>query len=176
VAVFHATIDWDWQVPAVTLTVLFLASLLVVLDGRATATVVGSRMRLAGLALTTCVALVAVVVAVGNGDIAAASHALAAGHPRVAERAAAAAKTWMPWSDEPWGWEAESQLAQGDLRRARAGFRQAIARDRGNWEDWFGLARASAGERRVAALVHAHRLNTGAPEISEFCRRYRIRA
>jgi O-antigen ligase len=174
VFLLHAAIDWDWQVPAVTLTALYLGCLMVASDGRPTTRAIGGRVRLAGLAVATCLALVAVIGAVGNGDVAAASQALAAGQPRLAERDATAAKAWMPWSDEPWGWQAESQLAQGDLRRARAGFRQAIARDSGNWEDWFGLARASAGDDRLAALAHACRLNPGAPEISQFCRRYRI--
>ena len=173
--VSHAAIDWDWQVPAVTATMLVLGALVVALDGGAVRVALGNRLRLTGLVVVSGVALIAVVTAVGNGDIAAASQALASGNPRAAQRDAQAAKVWMPWSDEPWGWEAESRLAQGQLRQARAGFRQAIARDGDNWEDWFGLARATAGKRRESALAHAQRLNPGAPEISQFCRHYRIR-
>ena len=101
---------------------------------------------------------------VGNTALAASEAALDRGDAAAAASEARAARRWLPWAAGPWQRLAEAELAAGRPARARAAYRDALARDGESWELWFGLAAASDGADRERALARARALNPLGPE------------
>lgn len=168
----HAGLDWDWEVPAVTVTALFCgAGVLVHARPEGAGHLLTRRVRAGALAALLPVAAFAFVAHVGNSSLAASVEAASRGSYGRAEEQARKAARWAPWSFEPWQRLGEAQLAQGKLRAARTSFREALERDRASWELWYDLALASTGRARQAALERAARLNPRSEEIAVL-RRY----
>jgi len=166
----HAAVDWDWEVPAVTLTGLFCGAAILVSarrpdDEQAEArwTTVGPLATLVGVS-----AAFAFVGLLGNSKLAAARAAADDGRWQSAATTARSASRWAPWSAEPWELIAFSQLARRELRASRASFRRAISHDPNDWTLWFELAQASDGAARARALGEARRLNPRSPEIAAY--------
>lgn len=61
---------------------------------------------------------------------------------------------------------AEAQRLAGDNKGARQSYREALARDDGDYQVWLGFAFAAAGDARRDAATEALRLNPLAPEIN----------
>jgi hypothetical protein len=156
----HAAIDWDWQLPAVTLAALALGSTVVI-----AARPPGARMRVTPLARIVVVGAALPLVAfvfvaqLGNNAVAAADRASDRDNEPAALAAARRAKRWLPWAATPWQKLGEAQLASGDVRAARRSFEHAIRHDDGDWASWVDLALVSSGAARRAALAHAKALN-----------------
>jgi hypothetical protein len=165
----HAALDWDWQLPAITLAALACGGTLLVRarpadaeDGAGTPL----RPRFVALAALIPLAVVAVVVAAGNGALGGSDSALERADTAGAERLARRAHRWAPWSAQPWQRLGDAALAAGDLETARRSFRRAIALDESEWSLWFGLAEASHGAERSQALSRALELNPRSPELA----------
>jgi cytochrome c-type biogenesis protein CcmH/NrfG len=165
----HAGVDWDWEMPAVTLLGLFC--------GTAALLAARSRsrpMRLSLFARTVAVgtagglAAFAVFGLLGNRALSAANAAAESGQPRKEESKAREAVRWAPWSSEGWRLVAEGQYAQGDFAGARASLRRALEKDGDDWQVWFNLAAASRGSERAEAIERARRLNPLSPEIADY--------
>lgn len=168
VFVLHAGADWDWELPAVTLTALILAAALTVSARGVRAWPLSARTRVVVLAAALGVAAFSGIGLLGNKALADADGALRSGHTlRAAERARSALR-WAPWSAEAQRLLAEAQLAEGDAANARANLRRAVAADPRDWTLWFALAQTTSGAERAAALVEARRLNPKSPEIRGF--------
>jgi len=165
----HAGVDWDWEMPAVTLTALFIGASIVVAARKPEdeERVMGPRLRYGLLTGTLLLAAVAFVGLVGNMALAQSADAARAGDWGESESKARRAATWAPWSPEPWQKIGEAQLARGELAAAQASFRKAIAKDERDWELWFDLARASEGPALQRALAEATRLNPLSPEVAQ---------
>jgi O-antigen ligase len=165
----HAGIDWDWELPALTLAALICGGALLACARRDERTLrLGPGTRAAAVAGTLAVAAVALVTMVGNTAIAASDAAADSSDWNRAAAEARKAKRWAPWSSEPWQRLGEAQLGRGDLVSAEASFREAIEREPTNFELWLDLARATGGADRAAALARAESLNPFSPEIEEF--------
>lgn len=163
----HAALDWDWEVPLLVLVALACGtSLLVLAPGRA-AFALTLRRRALGLAAGAAVLAAALVVHVGNRATASALDALARDEPAAAEVAARRARTWMPWSHEPWQLLGEAQLSRGEDAAAAISLRRAARRDPGQWSVWYDLALATRGSERAAALSRARDLNPLSVELSD---------
>jgi hypothetical protein len=166
----HAAIDWDWELPGVTLAALFCGIALLVAARRDTKTsVVSGRLRAGALGAIVVLSSFAFVGVVGTSALAASERAATAGDLEKAEAEARKAARWAPWSSEPWKELAQVQLAQGDDAAARGSLRKAIAKDAGNWRLWYDLALQSesrSAQRR--ALARARSLNPLSPEIDRF--------
>ena len=140
----HASIDWDWEMPAMTLTALFGGSR--AHGARAERQPRRSalpRMRWSALGVT--VALIAFVVLglLGNMAVSASSKSTAAG--RLARAQSQARRAYFaPWSSEPWRKLGEAQVNAGDLAAARESFRKAIAKDPRDWTLRYELALRAA--------------------------------
>ena len=169
----HASVDWLWEVPAVTAPAFALLGMVAGLGAAPAAR--GERARRP--ARTAAVAVLA--------GLAAAAIAMPALAALETERAADA------WEDEPaaaWhGLERARALdplddradviggvlarRDGDLGRARQAFERALTRDPGNWYAQTELALVELGEGRRAAaaarLAVAARLNPLEPSIAE---------
>lgn len=166
----HAAVDWDWELPALTIAGFCCGAALLALRSPGEAQLVpGARARLAGVALAAALAVVAFVGLTGSSAISASEEAASAGTPNwdEAEDEARKARRWAPWSSEPWQRLAEAQMDRGDAAAARASFRKAIAKEPNDWLLWFRLAEASSGADRREALAEAQRLNPLGEEIRD---------
>ncbi len=166
----HAAVDWDWELPAVTVAALAAGAALIALRAPpGSALVPGFRLRVAAGAVAALMAGAAFVGLVGSSALAASDDAAVATPPDLekASDEARKAEDWAPWSSEPWQRLGEAQLSQGDLDGARASFREAIDKEPTDWLLWLRLAEASSGPAREAALREAERLNPLAAEVDE---------
>jgi O-antigen ligase len=163
----HAAVDWDWELPVLVLTAMSCGI------GLLASTRSGTKVRLTamrrGLVIAPLVLVIAValVAHVGNRAVADAAAALERGDTADAESAARHARTWAPWSHEPWELLGEAQLAQRHDAAARASLGQAIRRAPEEWRLWFDLAIVSRGPQRTAAITRARELNPLSDEIRE---------
>ena len=164
----HAFIDWDWEMPAITLAALFcgLALLAAARQEGGAPRPLHSRVRMTALAITAALGGFVVLTLLGNGAISASSKSTDAGHLSRAESQARRAMTFAPWSAEPWRRLGEAQTVAGNLAAARVSFGKAIGKDPGDWTLWYGLALASRDAERQRALAGGLRLNPLSPELA----------
>jgi tetratricopeptide (TPR) repeat protein len=164
----HAAVDWDWEMLAVTLAALFCGAgiLIAARDGEPRS--ISNRVRIGGVAAIVVLIAVALVGLVGNINLSRAGTAARAGDWEAAADHARAARTWAPWSSQPYQQLGEAQLLVGDTRAAQDSFRKAIDKSPNDWNLWFDLARATTSKAQLAALTHAKRLNPLSPEIAQF--------
>ena len=163
----HAGIDWDWELPAVTVAGLACGLSLLLLARVDDAPRRDQRLGVAAAALTLVLAAVAALGLPGNRAAAASSNAYEAGRWREASEQARTAIRWMPWSAQGWRLIGEAELARGEVGGARASFLTGIEKDSGDWELWLDLALASEKEAYRHALARASALNPRSPEILE---------
>jgi tetratricopeptide (TPR) repeat protein len=166
----HAGVDWDWEMPAVTLTAVFIGAALLV-AGREPDDVprpLSPRARGGAVAVTLAAMVAAFVGLVGNMALSQSAQAARGGDWNGAIDHARSAQAWAPWSPEPEKRIGDAELALGRSSRARASYKRAIGRAPNDWSLWFDLARASAGLERRRALARAAELNPLSPEIEQF--------
>jgi hypothetical protein len=165
----HAAVDWDWELPAVTVAAFVCAAALLAAARREERALDPTLwVRGAAVAATVAVAAVAFVTLTGNNAIAASDEAAGDGRWADAADEARTGKRWAPWSSEPWQRLGEAHLGQGSFAEAERDFREAIEREPRDFELWLGLAHATDGAERAAALRRARALNPFSPEIEEF--------
>jgi O-antigen ligase len=156
----HAGVDWDWEMPAVTLAALACAgALMLAARGDRAPRVVTGRARIVAAGVVAAVAAVAYAGYEGSAALDRTHAALTAGAPATAAAAARQATRWEPWSGEPWLAVGEAALRRGELATARSSLRRGLAHDAGDWELWAALAHASGGAERRLAAGHAAALN-----------------
>jgi hypothetical protein len=164
----HTGVDWDRELPGVSLAGLLCGTVLLVAARRTEIPrPLHPAVKAGGLIGTVAFAVFAFVGLIGNSALAASHEAGSAGRFQEAEHQAVKARRLMPWSPDPWAALGEAQYAQGDFRSARASFRDAIAKDAGNWTLWFDLGAVSKGAARRRALAHASALNPHSYEIAD---------
>jgi hypothetical protein len=164
----HAGIDWDWEMPAVTLTALAAGLALMALARRGPEPrSLRPPIRWTGLGATIALLAFALVGLLGNEAVSASSKSNASSHFTRAGSQARRAMHFAPWSSAPWRRLGEAQAGAGQFAAAQASFRKAIAKDPGDWTLWFELATVSRGAAGEQALGQASKLNPLSPEISD---------
>jgi hypothetical protein len=164
----HAGADWDWEVPAVTMTAFICAAaLLVAARDPDMLRSVAFPVRAVGSLIVLAVGTLALVGLIANSALSAGTRSTADEHWQSADTQARKAISWAPWSSEGWQLLGESQLQRAQFAAARVSIRKAIAKDRDNWELWLDLALASGGEARRRAAEQALHLNPRSPEIAQ---------
>jgi O-antigen ligase len=154
----HAALDWDWQLPAVTVAALICAAV-VLAASRPLASRDRPHARRA-LVLASALALVAAAAAgVGNRALADATRAAQHGDWTAAARSARSAGSWQPWSAEPRRLLAESYLVMGEYARAREALERTVRMDPRDWRAWYELASIGDPAARRAAYAQIVRLN-----------------
>jgi O-Antigen ligase/TPR repeat len=162
----HAGLDWDWEVPAVTLAGLACgAAALIAARDDAIAADVSSPARYAGVGLLAVVGLFAAVTLVGNRALDTGAAAAASGDWGRAAAEARSARTWLPWSSDPWRLLGDARFGRGDFPGAARAYRRAIQLDPRNWLLWFDLGFATGGRESDAAFARAGTLDPRNPEI-----------
>jgi hypothetical protein len=155
----HTGIDWDWELPAVTIAgLLCAASILIAARGSSSPRPLSARTRWVGVFALVAAAAFAAVGLVGNTSLSRSDQARRSQDWARAAKDARLAELWMPWSPKTWEALGRAQRGAGAIPEARASFRKAISLDRGDWELWYRLAGASVGEERRHALREAQRL------------------
>jgi O-antigen ligase len=156
----HAAGDWDWELPAVTLTALFCGiGLLAAGRSDREPNQLRRSVRLTGLVATAGLFGFALLGLLGNSAVSASSKSTDGGHYARAESQAHDATRYASWSPEPWRKLGEAQQLSGNVRAARVSFRKAIEKDPRDWTLWYELALASRGVERRQAYAEASRLN-----------------
>lgn len=165
--IVHAALDWDWQIPAITLAALACGCTVLVRTRREPVreSPAGSR-RLAWLAAIVPLLGVGLVANVGNRASAAAQSAIKSGDAARAVADARHARTWQPWAAQPWQLLGEAESARHDDERARESLRRSLDLNPASWIAWYDLAAVTAGPARANALRHANALNPRAQELS----------
>jgi O-Antigen ligase len=163
----HAGIDWDWEMPAVTLAALACGVALLLAARSTEARPLGRAPRIAAAAAAAGLACLALLGFVGNRAELASADALDSSRLRSAAAEARLARRWEPWSATPWRLLGESQLQAGDVDRARSSFLRGLEHDRGDWELWLDLVLVSRSVQRRAALAHVAELNPLSSELRQ---------
>ena len=155
---FTPSVDWDWEVPAVTLAALFCAAALLASPPRS-ALLTGRRVSPHWRWRRRCSRSPS-SMHVGNRATAASIAAIERGDPDRALAQAQRAIDWAPWSDEPWQLRGEAELLRRGRRcgsqepetcaRAQPGELEHVARSRGC---------EPAAQSGTQALAEAKRLN-----------------
>jgi hypothetical protein len=167
----HAAVDWDWELPAVTMAGLLIGATLLI-ERRRTHSPIRLRPWARGALLAVLVPLFIFAGAglLGNSAAAASAHDLELGRWRSAADEAIRARRFMPWSSRPWVLLGEAQLGTGDLGAARVSLEHARARGSEDWRTWFDLALASHGRDRRLAIARTRALYPRNPDLAMFSR------
>ena len=164
----HAALDWDWELPAVTVCTVLLGIAVVRAGQDGPTPVVRPPRRVALLAAAVVLAAFAFVVRGGNTALVDAHAALDRGAGDEARSRAERARRFAPWAAEPWRLLGEAEAARGRLELGRSHIRHAIREDPRAWESWLALAFGSSGRERAQAVDEARALNPLAPELEVF--------
>lgn len=172
----HAGVDWDWQMPAVSLWFFALggAALARSLRRRRRSEardVRNAALRVGGLVACLFVAIVPAQLAISQARLNSAIAALKVGNCRVAQTDANSALSAVSQRPTPYAVIAYCDIRRGRYRSATIALRRALQRDPHNWELHYGLAVARAGAgldpraaaRRAAALNPYESLAHSAP-------------
>jgi hypothetical protein len=161
--VLASAVDWDWQMPAVTLWLFAAGGLALAAPWEAPVRLprVRSWARFPALAGCVLLALAPLRVLGAETHINRAVDAADTGNCAVATREAASAANAIPSLAKPAVVAAYCAVRDRRPRAAVAPLRRALAHDRGNWELWYDLAvvRAKAGLPARRQTLIAQRLN-----------------
>ena len=166
----HAAVDWDWQMPAVSLLALFAAASIVAASRRRDPgpPPLPQPARIAIATASIVAATFAFVALIGNIALAGADLALVKGSGRTAAVDGAKAHRWVPWSTRALRDLGQGRVLIGQRRAGLAALRDAATKDPGDWQTWFDIAAATSGAEHRAALARARALNPQSPEIIFF--------
>jgi O-antigen ligase len=141
----HAGVDWDWEMPVVTLGFFAAAGLALSARERAGAGWVPAHQTRIVLGLLCLAGLVLPVSIVGSQtNLGAAEHALYASDCAAASPSALSSLGWLDFRPEPYEVVGFCDLERGRPRLAIAAMRHAVSQDPGSWETYYALALAQA--------------------------------
>ncbi|HWM62361.1 MAG TPA: O-antigen ligase family protein [Solirubrobacterales bacterium] len=154
-----AAFDWMWQIPVLSVALLFLAGILVrpaVPSAQSDSSTFKFAPRLAFAALALA-AIVAIAVPLASTTLVRQSKAdVRDGDLAAALEAARSAQNAQPGAATPRLQQALVLEALGDLTPAAAAARAATERESTNWRTWLVLSRIEAQRGRAAAAVGAY--------------------
>jgi hypothetical protein len=160
--VVHAGVDWDWEMPVITLPFFAIAGLGLSprrKQGRTWSP--GNRTR-ALLAMVCVAAVVLPLLVIGSQSrLTEAEHALYASNCAKATSAAKSSSGWLSERPEPYEIVGFCDMQSGHANLAVAQMRMAVKRDPGSWERYLALsiAQGSAGIDPRPAMRHALQVN-----------------
>jgi O-antigen ligase len=160
--IVHAGVDWDWEMPVVTLSALLIGGYLV-LSARSPRRIVSAAERATVFAVVLGLGAIAFVGLVANSALTAAAVELDEGRPEAAAADARRAERWALWSAEPSRLLAQALLAQGTLRPARTALSRSLRDDPSDVGSWRLLAQYWPQDRRRAYAAVARLDPRGPP-------------
>jgi O-antigen ligase len=158
----HAGVDWDWQMPVVTVPFFAIAGLALGPRGggvRGWPAGGAARFALASICVAAMVLPALIIVSQGRLDVA--KRALSASDCARAVPAARSSINWLGAQPQPYEILGFCDLRRGQPRLAVAAMREAQRRDPASWEPYYELAvaQAAAGIDPRAAAERALRMN-----------------
>ncbi len=171
----HAGVDWDWQMPALTLPVFALAASGLARRERGwrlgSRTELGLRVVVGALAIATAIA--AVHVAVSDKDLNKSITAFTTGDCQAAAQDAEATISALPSRPQSYAILGYCEIVRDRPTAAIDDLRAAAGRDPQNWRYQYGLAlaTATAGRDPSAPLATADRLNPQEPMVQNAVKR-----
>jgi O-Antigen ligase len=149
----HTGVDWDWELPAVTLAA-FLCGTAILLAARTASrrAPLAPWLRWSLTAGALLSAAFATLALVGNASLSRSETAREQGRFEAAAVDARRARALMPWSPAPWEALGRAQLAAGYPSDAAASFRRALSDDQGDWQLWYELSTVTRGRERARSL------------------------
>ncbi|MGH2979742.1 MAG: O-antigen ligase family protein [Solirubrobacterales bacterium] len=173
----HAGVDWDWEMPAVTLWVFALggAALAAPSDWPSTIARPGAILRPVGIVACLAAAVVPGLVLISDERLEESASAFGRGDCAAAIDAADSSISALPIRPEPYEIRAYCLLRAGSESEGLRDLERAIDRDPDNWVYHYGLARAraAAGLDPRPEAIRALRLNPLDPEAQDAARRFR---
>ena len=148
----HATVDWDWEVPAVTVTALIAGAVLLVQARGASPVRLGVPVRWSTGAALGVVAVLCGLGLAGNHALSAGATALGDHRYQAALSDAHTAHRFAPWTDQPYIVQGRAQLDLHNRAAAAHAFQHAVRKDSTDWVAWQWLARATTGPQHRAAM------------------------
>jgi hypothetical protein len=141
----RAGVDWDWEMPVVTLGFFAVAgAALSPRQGHGPGWVPGTGSRMA-LGLLCLLALVTPVLIIGSQRrLGEAENALYETNCAKASSAALSSIGWLDVRPEPYEIVGFCDLSRGQPRQGVAAMREAVSHDPGSWETYYALALAEA--------------------------------
>jgi O-antigen ligase len=172
----HAGVDWDWEMPVVTIGFFAIAGLALSAHGRIGGGWVPSHNTRLALALL-CLATVALPVSIIGSQtrLGQAEHALYASDCAAATPAALSSIGWLDVRPEPYEIVGFCDIQRGQPRPAITAMREARSHDPDSWETYYALAiaQASAGIDPRASVAQALRMNPLEPLTREAAKELR---
>jgi O-antigen ligase len=170
----HAGLDWDWEMPAVTLWLFALAGLGLSkpVDDRVRAKVSFEPGRTIRLVAAVCVGVLAVTPAatmISQSHLDTAAADFRVGDCNAAIGSALDSLEALKVRPEPYELIGYCDARLGQVQLAEQAMSNAVDRDPDNWETHYGLAlvRAAAGHDPVPELEESRRLNPLEPRVRE---------
>jgi hypothetical protein len=153
----HAGVDWDWQMPAVTLWLFALGGATLARAARPHSGPSGPEwglLRVGGVLVCLVLAVLPIRLALSDARLRDAIEAVNRGDCAEARTDAASSSEAISERPTPYQVVALCDLLEGSYPHAIGQMREAVARDPDNWELTYGLAlaRAAAGEDPRPAL------------------------
>jgi O-Antigen ligase len=171
----HQALDWDWQMPAVTLPVFMLAGLAL---ARPRAAGVGLRGLPANRTLVALgwlvLAVAPLLVSTSYARLQSGGRALQAGNCKTAKSKALSSLSLSAERPQAYAIVGVCDLRQGFAPAAVAAIGKATEYERQSWENWYWLAvaRAAAGQDPRPAARRALALNPLEPLLLQALRRF----
>jgi hypothetical protein len=166
----HAGVDWDWQMPALTLPVIALAAAGLSRRGRPrTLSFRAETILRAGVAVVAVVlAIVGLHVATSDARLNAAVIDFNRGDCAAAAADSAASLSALPSRPQPYEIEGYCDVLTGKSSAALSAMQAAVVRDPGEWRYHYGLAvsQAAAGLSAKAELRTAATLDPSESDIT----------
>ena len=141
----HAGVDWDWQLPAVTVAALLCAACLLGASQQTAGIMISDRVRWTLATATGALVVCAAFSLQGNRLVADAASNVERGRYASAVADANSARAWLPWSYQPDSWKGEAELQAGNPAAAARSFRQAVGFEDADWRLWLRACSARLG-------------------------------
>jgi O-Antigen ligase len=171
----HAGVDWDWELPAVTLWLFAFAGCALAGHARRRGVTIADPIRVVTAVACLLIAVTPIYIVISQSRLDGAVDAFLAGDCVEAEELAASASRVLPARAEPYEILGYCASRRGQHRRAVDMMEEANDRNTAEWDLTYGLAvaRAAAGEDPRPAAARTRFLNPRGLLPLEATRRFR---
>lgn len=155
----HSALDWNWELPAVTMAALLAGSVGLLAGERRRGAPLADRARVPLAVGGAALSALAVVSLVGNQALFAGREAVARDEWASALEDARIAERLLPWSHEPAIVRGDAAAGLGDREAALSAYRDAVETNPRSWPAWLRLAQVARGDERTRAFARVRQLN-----------------
>lgn len=155
----HSALDWNWELPAVTMAALLAGSVGLLAGERRRGAPLADRTRVPLAVAGAALSVLAVVSLVGNQALFAGREAVARDEWASALEDARIAERLLPWSHEPAIVRGDAAAGLGDREATLSAYRDAVETNPRSWPAWLRLAQVARADERTRAFARVRQLN-----------------